>query len=235
MNFLGQIFNIFLYQPLFNALVLLYQFLPGNDFGIAVIILTVLIRLMLFPLMTQSLRAQKTLSGIQGKVKDIQKKHKENKEKQMKAIMELYQKEKINPYASLVPLFIQLPLLIALYRVFWGGLEPESLNFLYSFVARPTTINPLFLNIIDLSQPSLFLAVVAGASQFFQSKEFSSKRKTDNKFAEVFSGQAMLYFFPIFTIIILLKIPAAVALYWIIGVLFSLIQQRFFNKSNTNG
>lgn len=232
MNFLSQIFNIFLYQPLFNALVLLYQFLPGNDFGVAIIVLTILIRLMLFPLMNQSLKAQKTLSSVQEKVKDVQKKYKENKEKQMKAIMELYQKEKINPYASLVPLFVQLPLLIALYRVFWGGLDPESLNFLYDFVSRPTTINPLFLNTIDLSQPSLFLAVVAGASQFFQSKEFSSKRKTDNKLAEALSGQAMLYFFPIFTIVILLRLPAAVGLYWIVGVLFSLTQQRLLNKSN---
>jgi len=225
-----QAFNVILYQPLFNSLVLLYQFLPGNDFGVAIIVLTILIRLMLFPLMNQSLKAQKVLSKTQEKIKDIQKKYKENKEKQMKAMIELYQKEKINPYASLIPLFIQLPLLIALYRVFWNGLEPESLNLLYSFVPGPQTINPFFLGILDLSLPSWVLAVLSGTLQFLQSKQLSPGQKSQDKISEIMSQQ-MLYFFPIVTVFILLRLPSAVALYWIITILFSMAQQQLINKS----
>jgi len=225
-----QAFNVILYQPLFNSLVLLYQFLPGNDFGVAIIVLTILIRLMLFPLMNQSLKAQKVLSKTQEKIKDIQKKYKENKEKQMKAIVELYQKEKINPYASLIPLFIQLPLLIALYRVFWNGLEPESLNLLYSFVPGPQTINPFFLGILDLSLPSWVLAVLSGTLQFLQSKQLSPGQKSQDKISEIMSQQ-MLYFFPIVTVFILLRLPSAVALYWIITILFSMAQQQLINQS----
>jgi len=225
-----QAFNVILYQPLFNSLVLLYQFLPGNDFGVAIIVLTILIRLMLFPLMNQSLKAQKVLSKTQEKIKDIQKKYKENKEKQMKAMIELYQKEKINPYASLIPLFIQLPLLIALYRVFWNGLEPESLNLLYSFVPGPQTINPFFLGILDLSLPSWVLAVLSGTLQFLQSKQLSPGQKSQDKISEIMSQQ-MLYFFPIVTVFILLRLPSAVALYWIITILFSMAQQQLINQS----
>jgi YidC/Oxa1 family membrane protein insertase len=227
-----QAFNVILYQPLFNSLILLYQFLPGNDFGMAVIVLTILIRLILFPLMNQSLKAQKALSGIQEKVKDIQKRYKEDKEREVKEIMALYRKEKINPYASFLPLIIQILLLIALYRVFWRGLEPEALDFLYAFVPRPETIDPFFLNLLDLSRPNLAMAIIAGICQFFQSKQLSSKseRKADNKFTEIISNQ-MLYFFPIFTTLILLKIPSAVALYWIVSILFSIAQQHFIQKS----
>ena len=229
-GFLTKTFNVILYQPLFITLILLYQFLPGNDFGIAVIVLTILIRLILFPLMNQSLKAQKALSKTQEKIQSIQNKYKDNKEKQMEAIIELYKQEKINPYASLVPLFIQLPLLIALYRVFWRGLQPETLNLLYSFVPRPQTINPSFLGLLDLSLPSPALAILAGIFQFLQSKQLSSEKKTKDKISEVMSQQ-MLYFFPILTILILLRIPSAVALYWIITVLFSMVQQQFINKS----
>ena len=238
---LGNVFNLILYQPLFNALILLYQFLPGHDFGVAVIALTILIRLFLSPLMIQSLKSQKALSGLQKKVQEIQQKHNKDKEKQAKEIMMLYQKEKINPLAGFLPLLIQLPILIALYRVFWSGLQPEQINHLYSFVPKPELINPSFLGILDLSQPSFVLAVFAGISQFFQSKVMSSSQisgagqvlKEKNQAAQVSKqiSKQMLYFFPIFTILILLRLPAAVGLYWVITILFSIFQQRLVFKS----
>jgi len=238
---LGNVFNLILYQPLFNALILLYQFLPGHDFGVAVIALTILIRLFLSPLMIQSLKSQKALSGLQEKVQEIQRKHNKDKEKQAKEIMMLYQEEKINPLAGFLPLLIQLPILIALYRVFWSGLQPEQIYHLYSFVPKPELINPSFLGILDLSQPSFVLAVFAGISQFFQSKVMSSSQisgagqalKEKNQAAQVSKqvSKQMLYFFPIFTILILLRLPAAVGLYWVITILFSIFQQRLVFKS----
>ena len=221
MNFLSEIFNQTLYRPLFNVLIFLYQFLPGRDFGIAVIVLTALIRLALSPLMAQSLKSQKALSGIQEKVKEIQNNHKDNKEKQMQEILELYQKEKVNPLNSLVPVLIQLPLLIALYRVFWRGLQLEELSNLYSFIPRPEIISFSFLNLIDLSQPSLFLAILAGLAQLIQMK---SNQKKGTQAASAVSNQ-MIFMLPFFTIFILTRMPAAVALYWITTTILSIGQQ----------
>jgi len=231
MNILISAYQTILYQPLFNALVFLYQYLPGRDFGMAVIVLTALIRILFYPLMIKSIKSQKVLSELQPKIQEIQQKYKNDKEKQAKATMELYQKEKINPFGGCLPLLIQLPILIALYQVFWRGLQPEQLSQLYSFVPNPGAIHPLFLGIMNLAQPSLILAVLAGISQFFQTKMVTPKtpkvKKDQGQMAQ-FSGmmqKQMLYFFPIFTVLILLRLPAAIGLYWIVTTLFSILQQ----------
>ena len=242
-DFFISFFNIVLYQPLFNGLILLYEYLPGHDFGVAIIVLTVLIRVMLYPLGTKSIEAQKAMSVLQPKIKDIQQRFKADREKQAKAMMELYQKEKINPFSGCLPLLIQLPIIIALYRVFWRGFEPEQMSYLYSFITSPGIINPNFLGVIDLAAPSIFLAVIAGVFQFFQSKmimpQLSSKKESFKDkgpmagFSDIMQKQ-MLYFFPIFTILILWKMPSAIGLYWITFTLFAIVQQHFTLKKNSN-
>lgn len=229
------LFNTILYQPLFNALVLLYEYLPGHDFGIAVIVLTVLIKIIFYPLGIQAIRSQKVLSELQPKIKEIQEKFKDDKEKQGRAMMELYQKEKINPFSGCLPLLIQLPILIALYRVFWKGFQSGQMTHLYGFVPHPGVISPTFLGLVNLAEPSIVLAILAGIFQFWQSKMLAPKTKTTQKGTPEFSQmiqKQMLYFFPIFTVFILLKLPAAVGLYWIVAVLFSIIQQRFILKTH---
>lgn len=236
MQILISLFNTVLFRPLFNALVLLYQFMPGRDFGLAVIILTVLIRLIIYPLMAKSIKSQKMLSEIQPKIQEIQQKHKDDKERQAKEMMALYQKEKANPFGGCLPLLIQLPIMIALYRVFWKGFAPETLNYLYSFVPNPGAIDPTFIGLIDLSQPFVLLAILAGIVQFFQSKMMMPKqaKKTGQsdqmaKFSNMMQKQ-MIYFFPFFTVIILLNFPSAIALYWIVTALFSIFQQKIIFK-----
>lgn len=224
-------FNAILYQPLFNALVFLYQYLPGKDFGVAVIVLTVLIRVALYPLMAKSIRSQKALSELQPKIKEVQQNFKDDKEKQAKAMVELYQKEKINPFGGCLPLLLQLPILIALFRVFWKGLDPGAMSHLYSFVPNPGAIDPTFFGLINLAEASLVLAVLAGITQFFQSKMLMPKMKKNDKqegqmaqFSEMMQKQ-MLYLFPIFTVFILWRLPSAIGLYWIVTALFSIGQQ----------
>lgn len=241
MNILISAFKVILYQPLFNVLVLLYEYLPGHDFGIAVIVLTILIRLVLYPLMVQSIKSQKVLSELQPKIQEIQIKYKNDKEKQARAIMELYQKEKINPFGGCLPLLIQLPILIALYQVFWQGLQPEAMEMLYSFVPHPGAIDPTFFGTINLGEASLALAVLAGITQFFQTKMITPKTSKSKKgegqmaqFSEMMQKQ-MLYFFPIFTVFILWKLPAAISLYWIITTLFSIWQQYLIFKKSPEG
>ena len=231
MNFFIEIFNTILYRPLFNALVFLYQYLPGHDFGVAIIILTVIIRFLLYPLMVKSIRSQKIMSELQPKIKEIQEKYKADKEKQTKEMMALYQKEKINPFGGCLPLLIQLPLLIALYRVFWKGLDPQAMALLYSFVPNPGTINPAFLGVINLSQSNIILAVLAGILQFFQSKMLMPQKKRNQtaQLSDMMQKQ-MLYFFPIITVLFLWKLPSAIGLYWIVTSLFSILQQYLVFK-----
>jgi len=247
MSFFISIFNLILYQPLFNVLVLLYQYLPGHDFGIAVIVLTILIKIILYPLGARGVKSQRTLSDLQPKIKEIQERFKNDKEKQARETMELYKKEKINPFSGCLPLLVQLPILIALYRVFWRGFSQNQLSFLYSFVPNPGQIDTTFLGMTDLTQSAvakvngvshlvwLNIAIIIGAgiAQFFQTKMLTPKQKLAKKDPSDFSQamqKQMIYFFPIFTVFILWRLPAAVALYWLVVSLFSIVQQYFIFK-----
>jgi len=237
MDFFISTFNTILYQPLFNALILIYNYLPGRDFGLAVIVLTILIRVLLYPLMIQSIKSQKVLSELQPKIKEIQNKYKNEKEKQAKEMMALYQREKINPFGGCLPLLIQLPILIALYRVFWMGFQPETMNYLYGFVPHPGVIDPTLLGLINLSEASIILALFAAMAQFFQSKMMVPKIKKSGEkggqiaqFSEMMQKQ-MVYFFPVITFLILLRLPSAIGLYWVVSALFSIFQQRLVLKN----
>jgi len=231
MDLLISIFNTILCRPLLNVLVLLYEYLPGHDFGVAVIVLTILIKVILYPLGIKAIKSQKALSELQPKVKEVQEKYKNNKEEQTRAIMALYKKEKVSPFSGCLPLLIQLPVLIALYRVFWRGLQPEQMVLLYSFVTLPGIIDPTFFGIVNLAQPNIVLAVLAGVFQFLQVKTSMSKVKSDKKSG--FSGQMqkqMQYFMPAFMILILLRLPSAIGLYWLTTTLFTIAQQHLVFK-----
>jgi len=218
------IFNFIFYQPIYNLLFFLYKYLPGHDLGIAIILLTVIIRFILHPLSNYSLKNQKVLSKLQPKILEIQKKYKDDKEKQTKAQMELYQKEKVNPFSGCLPLLLQLPILIALYQVFLKGLDPKIFNF-------------ISLGIVDLSKPNLFLALATGVLQFFQtkismvvSKETTKETvKGTNSFTKVFQNQ-MLYFFPVLAVYIVYKFGSIIGFYWIVSSLFSIWEQHKINK-----
>lgn len=243
MHFLGEAFNLVLYKPLFNALILLYKYLPGNDFGIAIIVLTLLIRFLLYPLGTQAIKSQKALSELQPKLKEIQEKNKDDKDKQTKEIMALYQKAKINPFSGCLPLLIQLPILYALYRVFWQGLKSTDLSSsLYSFTPQISSINASFLGIIDLSKSAsagtyinIILVLLVGIAQYIQGKMSVQKQKTSGKkdaasaMANVMQKQ-MVYFLPGFIILTLWALPSALSLYWFISAVFSIVQQYFVFK-----
>jgi YidC/Oxa1 family membrane protein insertase len=228
------IFNIALYKPLFNSLVVLYNNIPGHDLGIAIILLTFIIRVILYPLSLKAVKSQTALQKLQPKMKEIQAKFKNDKEKQAKETLELYKQEKINPFSGLLLALIQLPILIALYRVFWTGLNPSELSNLYSFVFNPVKINFIFLHVLDLSKPSMYMAVVAGVLQFFQTKMLLPKeQKVSGKvseFSDIMQKQ-MTYFFPFFTIIILLGLPSALGLYWVASSIFAIAQQYFILKN----
>src|SRR3989338_5853381 len=136
--------NVFyesLYRPLFNLLIWLYDVIPGADIGFAIIALTVIVKLILWPLTNASLKSQKALQDLQPKLDALKEEHKGDKDKLAKAMMELYSKEKVNPLSSCLPILVQIPILIALYQVLSAGLKAESLSALYGFVQNPGTID----------------------------------------------------------------------------------------------
>jgi len=206
---------------------------------LAIIILTLVIRFILYPLSVKAVHSQKSLQKLQPKILEIQKKYKDDKEKQARETFALYKNEKINPFSGLLLALIQLPILIALYQVFWKGLNQKELSILYSFIVNPGQIDPLFLNIIDLSKPNIILAILAGLVQYFQTKMMLPKTikntSNENKGPDIsqMMQKQMLYFMPIFTVIILISLPSALGLYWAVSGLFSIVQQYLiFKKDN---
>ena len=225
------IFNEFLYRPLFNLLVFFYNTVSFSNIGIAIIILTILIKLVFLPLSQKAIKSQKALQDLQPQIKSLQEKHKGNKEEQAKALMNFYKENKVNPMSGCFPLLIQLPILIALYQVFLKGFDPASLSILYPFVSNPGSIDPMFFGLVNLALPSRVLAVLAGIAQFWQAKMITPKKslpgapKSSDEFMSQAISKQMLYFLPVFTVFISWNLPAGLALYWIITTLFTVAQQ----------
>lgn len=239
MEFIGVFFHEVLYRPLLNALVGMYVLLPLKDFGVTVLLLTALTRIAFLPLSLNAARSQRALLKLQPKIKETQNRFQNNKERQMKEVMALYREHKVNPFGGCVPILLQLPILIALYRVFIVGITPESMSELYSFIARPETIQTHFFGVLDLMKPSPLLAILAGLSQFWLSKLM--QYKTDGTGEKQPQAQAapdfnkalawqMTYFFPFFTVFIAWSFPAALALYWTATTVFSAAQQVYVNR-----
>lgn len=227
-------FYTILYQPLFNLLIWLYDVIPGQDLGFAIIAISLVIRLILWPLSRASLKSQKNLQELQPKLDVLKAEYKDDKEKLAKAMMELYKQEKVNPLSSCFPILVQLPILWALYKVLRDGMQLESLGHLYSFIPRPESINLLFLGIVNLAEPNLIMAVIAGVFQFIQTKMLMIKRppmkvrkepgaKDEDMMARM--NQSMLYFMPVMTVVIGASLPGGLTLYWIIMNVFAIIQQ----------
>ena len=234
MNIISLIFNEALYRPLFNGLIFLYNIIPLHDFGVAIILLTIIIRLVLYPLNQKAITSQKALGELQPQIKEVQAKYPTDKVKQSQALMELYKKNKINPASGCLPILIQLPILIALYQVFWNGLKPESLTALYSFIAHPAQVNPLFLGFMNLANSNYVLAILAGIFTFWQSKMMVSFQPNAGKGSDFSAAmnKQMAYFMPLFTVFIAWNLPAGLSLYWVVTTLAGILQQYLVIKNN---
>jgi len=219
---MGSLFNIYLYQPILSVLIFIYENLSFHDLGLAIIILTILVRVVLFPLFYKSAKDQSLMQRLQPKIKKIQDDHRHDKEKQTQALLALYKEHKFNPFSGIFLLLIQLPILIALYQVFLKELNQSVFT------------SPYFFGFINLSQKSLAMAVLAALLQYYQAKlalapnkEGESKNQP-NPMASM--GKTMVYMGPIITLLILSNLPSALGFYWSISTAFSLAQQVYINK-----
>jgi len=232
------LFTEFLYRPLFNALAWLYQNVAFQDLGVAIILLTLAVRIILFPLFHKTVKHQRITQDLQPQIKAIQTKHKEDKETQAKEIMELYGKHNINPLTPILVMLIQLPIIFAVYRIFINGFSNGALDLLYPSIHLPEVPGQNFLGLVnDLTIPSMTIAVFAAVAQYFQGKLSFAKRKKGSKGQKLPEssvetiGKRMIFFMPIFTLLILSSLPAAIGLYWLTTTVFSIFQQVIVNQS----
>ncbi len=233
---LSNIWNAVLYHPLQNALAFLVSIIPGGDVGIAVIILTLLVKIILFPLSQKSIESQAEMNILAPELNKI-KTSGASKEEQAKQTFDLYKKHNTNPFSGCLLVLVQIPIIFALYYVFYKGINFQS--GLYSFVHIPAHMNMIFLGILDISKKSIILAILAGVSQYLQAhfmpkpapalKTSGSNVPFSETFAKSMSMQ-MKYVFPFLIAFIAYRISGAVALYWITSNLFMVGQQIYVKK-----
>lgn len=233
---LTNIWDTVLYEPLLNALAFLISVVPGGDVGLAVIILTIIVKIILFPLSGASIRSQAKVALLTPELNKI-KKSGASKEEQAKQTFALYKQHKTNPFSGCLLVLIQIPIIFALYYVFYKGINFDS-DVLYSFVKTPENLNMMFLGFIDLGSKSILLAVLAGASQYLQAyfmpkpaPSTSEKGSFQENFAKSMQVQ-MKYVFPLIVAFIAYTVSGAVALYWVVSNIFAIGQQMYYSKTH---
>jgi YidC/Oxa1 family membrane protein insertase len=229
-------FHAFFYNPIYNALVALVALVPGGDVGVAVIILTLCIRLILFPFSLSAARTQRAMKILEPKIKELKDKHKGDKEKEAVETLALYKEANVNPFASILTVFIQIPVLLALYWVF--RYEPFSTIDtirLYSFTPVPHEVSLLFLGLFYVNGKSLTLAIAAGIAQFLQAhfalagtmKPSGTGMQAD--FQRVM-GMQLRFVFPFLIGTISYTTSGAVALYFITTNLAGALQEWWVKR-----
>lgn len=237
-----EVFYFLVHDPLYNILIFLYNTVAFHDFGLAIIGVTIILKCILLPLSKKQIESQRQLQELQPKIKAIQEKYKNDKEKQAKAVMEFYREHKVNPLGGCLPLIVQLVFLFALYNIF---LTISQRNFsvdgdsLYFFVSNPGQVNTFFLSFLDLSKPNIWIALVTAAFQYWQTKMLiQAKNEKDTKqgvqntdqkemdFSQVMMKQ-MLVIGPLLTLVIGVQFQAGLILYWLVSTIFMIAQQQY--------
>ncbi|MEK7133767.1 MAG: YidC/Oxa1 family membrane protein insertase [Patescibacteria group bacterium] len=230
---ISYLFHTIVYDPLYNGLVYLVGAIPSHDMGLAVIALTIVARIIIYPLSKRAIQTQMAMKKITPEVEKIKEKYKDNREEQGRAIFALYRERDVHPFASFGLILIQFPVLIGLYWVFYaGGLPQVDPTLLYSFVHMPTAINMEFLGAIDMGQRSLLIAVLAAITQMVYSRlsmgprgsQTPTEATLSSDMARSFDLQAR-YVLPILIGVIGYTITAAAPLYWITSNLFMIGQE----------
>lgn len=217
--------------------------LPWIDAGVAIIILTILVKLVLFPLSKKAVTTQLKMKRVEPELTTIKEKYKDDRQEQARQTMALYKREGINPFMGILLLFIQLPVIFALYKVFLSsGLPSVNTDLLYKFVAIPASINIEFLGYFSISGKSIILALIAGITTYIQIR-FSlppapkknpvagpQKASFKEDLARSMNMQ-MRYIFPILAFFISWSISGAIALYWITSNIFTIGQELVIRKT----
>ncbi|QHN50796.1 YidC family membrane integrase SpoIIIJ [Geobacillus stearothermophilus] len=183
--------------------------LLGGSFGLSIIVVTILIRLLILPLMIQQTRNAKAMQALQPEIEALRKKYSskdaQTQQKLQQEMMLLFQKHGVNPMAGCLPILIQMPILIGFYHAIMRTREIAQHNFLW----------------FDLGEkdPYFILPVIAGATTFIQQKIMMAGSAQQNP-----QMAMMLWMMPIMIVIFAINFPAALSLYWVVGNIFSIVQ-----------
>ncbi len=238
------IFHNFFYTPLYNGLILFIDIIPFHNVGLAVILFTCVIKVIIFPLSQKSIRTQFEMKQIEPELNEIKLKHKDDKKVQAEKTMQLYKDRGINPFAGIFLMLIQLPVLIALYWVFLkGGLPQIDQETIYSFTKIPEIINMNFLG-ISVADKSIFFAVLVAVSQFLQMQiTIPTPKKVEKKddktpaFSDELAksmNMQMKYVMPVIMFFIAKNFPLVVSLYLITSSLFAIGQELYIRSKYKN-
>lgn len=235
---MSYIFYTFFYNPIYNGLVFLIDVLPNGDVGLAVILLTIVVSFILFSVSKKAIKTQIRMKEMEPELKAIKENIKDRQEQALK-MMALYKKYEINPFSVILLVLIQIPVLLALYFVFLkAGLPEIKTDILYHFVSVPEAVSMRFLNILDITQKSIALALFAGVTQFIQARiampKLAPKIEGYSSFKDDFQrslNTQVKYVFPIIIVFISLTLPAALPLYWSTRNIFVTIQEIYVKKT----
>lgn len=225
-------FNNLIFIPLYNGLIFFIDIVPYADVGIAVILLTVAVKLVLFPLAHKAARMQLRIRAIAPEMQELKERYKDDRQEQTLKMFELYRKHNIRPFLSLLIILIQIPIILGLYWVFFqGGLPDVQPELVYGFIPLPQAVNMDFLGLIDMGGKSVLLAALAGISQFAHSylalpepPKRGENPTLKEDLAHSFHMQ-MKYVMPVIVMGIAYFISAAIALYWVTNNLFAIVQE----------
>ncbi len=229
-------FTTILIQPIYNLFVGILSVVPGGDMGLAIIALTVLMRLVLYPVFSSSIRTQMGMSAMQEDLSALKDKHKNDKEALAREQMALFKKHNVNPLAGFGALIIQLAVLISLYfALFREGFPNINHDLLYSFVHAPSTVTTAFLGLNLLTPHHIVLALIAGITQFGAiwltlSRTPAPKGSDDKAAAARMQQQMMLYMMPAVLALTSYYFAGAVGVYFTATNLFSMFQEWLIRR-----
>ncbi len=236
-----QIWYGIFYRPIYNALIFLTSVMPQHDLGLAIILLTLIIRTILLVPSQKAMKSQKKMQEIQPRLEEIKKKYKGDQQKIAMETMAIWKDAKVNPMGSCLPILLQFPFLIGLFYVVKGGLNPDNAHLLYSqyssFTLHDISVN--FFGILDLTKANIYvLPLIVGGLQFTQMKLTMAKKKKNGDKKEKKSEMAMAtgtmtYIMPIMIAVFTASLPAGVGIYWGTSTAYGIVQQLVVNKSKS--
>lgn len=238
---MGYVWHTFFFDPIYNGLVFFIDTIPGSDVGLAIVAITILVKFVLLPLSIKASRMQKMMKEVEPKLNDVREKHKDDREALARATMEIYREAGINPFSGIFLMFLQIPIVIALYfSVARGGGVPLpgiNVDLLYSFIPTPEAVDMIFLGFVDIAAKSLPLAVLAGLTQFVHAQislpPLSPKKDGESSMKDDFARSMhlnMRYVLPVMIGFIAYTLSASVALYFTVSNLFAIAQEFFVRR-----
>lgn len=237
-SFIRRSWNALLYKPILNTLFFFISKLPGHSLGWAIILLTLIIKLILLAPNQKALKSQKALQRVQPQLDALKQKYKNDPQKLAQETMAIWKKHKVNPMGSCLPMLIQFPILIALFYVVRDGLNIIDPNLFYASLKNfnPQNVNPVFLGIIDLTKLNrIALPIIVGGLQFTQIRLSFAKTKAlatkDSGSPMPAMNKMMQYFLPVMIAVFTASLPAAVGFYWGTSTIFAIGQQIVVNRS----